>query len=132
VAGVTGEDQAHRIDIVPQPSPPPLVFSFASILKSGGRSDLGNTPKLICDLLPPSLLPCLLNNFKWATTEVTIRIQNCSVGWGGWVMSEARNASEIFAAAAVSEAIFELFEFVKIVAMKMIRRWSCLKVGRGS
>jgi hypothetical protein len=37
-------------------------------------------------------------------------------------MSEARNASEIFAAAAVSEAIFELFEFVKIVAMKMIRR----------
>jgi hypothetical protein len=40
--------------------------------------------------------------------------------WGGWVMSEARNASEIFAAAA--EAIFELFEFVKIVAMKMIRR----------
>jgi hypothetical protein len=58
VAGVTGEDQAHRIDIVPQP-PPPLVFSFASILKSGGRSDLGNTPKLICDLLlivPPSSL----------------------------------------------------------------------------
>jgi hypothetical protein len=36
-------------------------------------------------------------------------------------MSEARNTSEIFAAAA-AEAIFELFEFVKIVAMKMIRR----------
>jgi hypothetical protein len=39
-------------------------------------------------------------------------------------MSEARNTSEIFAAAAAAaaEAIFELFEFVKIVAMKMIRR----------
>jgi hypothetical protein len=44
--------------------------------------------------LPPSSLPCLLNNFKWATTEVTILASRAAL-WGGvgheWGTQRFRN-----------------------------------------
>jgi hypothetical protein len=50
-----------------------------SILKSGGRSDLGNTPKLICDLL-------LIVPWAWRRILATQPIRTRRWGWVGRVV----------------------------------------------